>query len=127
MMTQNDPISALSSMHEYTKARYGKMSEARNMLDKVRREMDKLLRLGDMVTPEDVTKAAGNLVGHGLSAPAVAQLISDMPTQGGETLQAWIAKHDEDVTKRGAVVRPVHEVARHEMGLSALRLLCGQY
>ena len=109
------PVQALS-------AKYDKLTSARSTLDKVRVEMDSLVKLGDSVTPEDVIKAAGGLVAAGLEPAAVASLLGDMP-EGGQALQAWVAQHDQDVQQREAQLNQVHRAVRHQMGATAMRTL----
>src|SRR5215469_9796008 len=56
----------LRKQHDVAKAIYGKTVSAKNMLDRIREEMDKLTNMADTVTPQDVIGAAGRLVGHGI-------------------------------------------------------------
>ena len=118
----SNPVPGMAAEHDNLAAKYGKASEARDTLDKVREQMDSLVKLGDSITPEDVIKSAGALVGAGLEPNAMASLLADMP-EGGEALQAWIKQHDQDVTQREQQLDQVHGAIRHQLGASALRLL----
>jgi hypothetical protein len=66
-------------------------------IDSVRRELERLAELGDTVTVEDVIRGAGTLVGTGFAPTAVAQLLSTMPTTGGQAMQAWVSQQSEKV------------------------------
>ncbi len=104
-------------------AQYKKLAQARSMLDKVRKEMDELVELGDMIGPEDVIGAAGRLVGHGIGAGAMAELLADMPATGGEVLAAWISQHDQAVFEREQQLDVVLEGARHQLGVAGMHAL----
>lgn len=107
---------------EQTKAQHDKLSGAAGTLAKVRTELDSLVKLGDMVTVEDVIKGAGGLVAAGLEPKAVTGLLADMP-QGGEALASWLKAHDADVTAREQQLEQVHSQVRHDMGVKAMRVL----
>lgn len=104
--------------------RFEKLQEAVGRLRVVRQEMDKLLGLGDMVSEDDVVGAAAGLVAGGLTAPAVAGLLADMPT-APEAIKEWVAQHDQGVRAREAQLEQVMRLARHELAVSGLRQLIG--
>lgn len=114
----------LGGLHSIAEARYDKLSKAEGTLAKVRAEMDKLLALRDTVSEDDVIDAAAGLVAAGLTAGAVAGLLSNMP-EAPQALEAWVAKHDQDVQQREAQLQQQLVLARHEMGVSAMRALIG--
>jgi len=97
--------------------------QAFDVLDKVRGELDDLMNLGDMVRPEDVIQAAGRLVGHGFGAENLAQLLSDMPTMGGQGLASWIRMHDITVTQAEMQLRQASYVTQSRMGIAAIKSL----
>ena len=107
---------------EQTKAQHDKLLGAAGTLSKVRTELDSLVKLGDMVTVEDVIKGAGGLVAAGLEPKAVAGLLADMP-QSGEALASWLKAHDVDVTAREQQLEQMHSGVRHELGVKAMRVL----
>lgn len=115
-------IKPLMDAHDIAKAQFGKLAEARTILDRARVELTNLAKLGDMVTPEDVIKGAGKLVGAGMSPMALAKLMSDMPDQGPQ-LQAWLQTHATQLAAREAQLEPVLSHARHQLGVTALRAL----
>lgn len=113
-----------SSQHDDTNARYEKLSKADETLKSVRKIMDKLVSLGDMIQEDDVMDAASSLVAAGLTSAAVAGLLADAPANP-EGLQAWVVEHDADVTKREAQLGQVLANARHEMAVKGLKALAG--
>ena len=113
--------------HAYNRAVYGKLVDAARMLDHIRGEMDKLTVMGDTVTPEDVIGSAGRLVGHGVPARELAQILSDMPTQAGQGLAAWVAQNDALVTQQEAHVAQMREIAQYRMGASAMQVLAANH
>ena len=60
-----------------------------------RGELDELRKLGDQVQVEDVIKGAGTMVGAGFSPQALAQMLAQMPTTGGQALEAWVEQQDQ--------------------------------
>lgn len=118
------PLRALAEAHATAKAQFGKLAEARSMLDQAKTQLGDLTRLGDMITPEDVIKAAGRLVASGLSPMAMAKLLSDMPEKGDQ-LQAWLGQHVQDLAQREQQLDPVLEQMRHSLGVAAMRSLVG--
>lgn len=117
-----DMMAGLEKDHHLAAARYQKLAQARKLLDSVREQMDELAKMGDVVTTEDVVKAAGKLVAEGLTPVAMASLLADMPADG-PALAGWVAKHDQEVNQREAQLAPVLKLARHEMGTAALRTI----
>ncbi len=114
----------LAAVHDQAKATYDKLQESDGRLRAVRTQLDSLTKLGDMVSQEDVVKAAGHLVGSGLGAAALAGLLSEMPADG-EALQAWVQQQDQAVGQREAMASQQLALARHQMGVAALRQLIG--
>src|SRR5215469_12402864 len=90
----------LQQRSDIAKAIYGKTVSARNMLDHIRTELDRLTNLADTVTPQDVIGAAGRLVGHGIPAKEMATLLADMPTNAGQGLAAWVQMHDQNARQQ---------------------------
>jgi hypothetical protein len=87
-------------------------------------ELASLSKLGDSVTAEDVIQTAGRLVAGGAFTPGeAAAILSDMPTSGGQALASWVGMHLQQNLQTAQQVAQVHSVARHEMGISGLRLL----
>ena len=120
----SDMMQHFGGMQDQAAARFNKMKQACQTLAKVRGELDSLLALGDTVTQEDVVKAGSGLVAAGLSAPAVAGLLADMPPDG-EALQAWVSQHDQQTQAREAQAQHALAITRHELGLTAIRHIIG--
>lgn len=119
-------LDGLSEQHSQNKAKFNKLADAKKMLDKVRVELTGLARLGDVVTQDDVIKSAAKLVTGGLAPAAVAGLLADMP-ENSQALQGWVQGHVQEVSQREAQLAPVLASARHQMGVSALRVLAGHH
>lgn len=115
-------VSGMDALHEMTRSRYDKLAAAKSMLEKVKNELLPLAKMGDTVSQDDVIKAAGKLVGHGLGASAVAGILADMP-QDGQALAAWVAQHVIGIQQREAQLKPVLTATQHELGVHALQLL----
>lgn len=113
-----------TSQHDAALARYEKLAKAGETLAKVRKIMDGLTAKQDMVSEEDVLEGGSELVAAGLGAAAVAGLLADMP-QTSEGMQGWVQQHDQDVQKREAQLKQVLVLARHELGLTAMKTLIG--
>src|SRR5215467_12161246 len=91
---QGQPFADVHANLKYVQKQFDIGKKAQGVLDHLRRELDELMEYGDMVRPEHVIEAAGRLVGHGIGAAQLAQVMSDMPSQGGEGLASWIRMHD---------------------------------
>lgn len=114
----------LHEQHDQIKAQFGKLETADRMLQDTRAELSRLGDLGDLVTPEDVIKGAGNLVAKGGSPMEIAKLLSDLP-ESGPQIQAWLAGHEQVLAQHEAVLQPVLQAGRHALGVSAMRVLTG--
>jgi len=122
----NDPQEIpqfIRQSHEAVKSRWLKIDEAMKMTQAVRGELDKLLGLGTMVDSDDVIKAAATLVGKGVGAHEMASLLADMPQIDGEPIHLWLRANDMKLAQQEQALQPMHSLARHELGLSALRVL----
>jgi hypothetical protein len=112
----------MEALHDMTKAKYDKLAASKSMLEKVMKELMPLTKMGDTVSQDDVIKAAGKLVGHGLGASAVAGILADMPPDG-QALAAWVAQHVIGIQQREQQLKPLLTAASHELGVHALQLL----
>lgn len=121
---QSSLFSHFSGAHGNVQAQYEKLSKADQTLKQVRKIMDKLVALGDMIQEDDVIDAASGLVASGLTSAAVAGLLADAPANP-EGLQAWVQQHDADVTKREQQLAMVLANARHSMAVAGLKSLAG--
>lgn len=105
-------------------ARYQKLQKADETLQRVRKIVDKLGALGDLVAEDDVLEAASDLVGVGLTSSAVAGMLADVP-QNAEGIQQWVQGQEAQVGQREAQLEHVMKLARHELALTGLRGLIG--
>jgi len=101
--------------------------KAQQVLDHLRVELDQLMDMGDVVRPEHVIEAAGRLVGHGIGATQLAQIMSDMPSVGGEGLASWIRMHDMTVSQAETQLMQENNLLRHRMGVTGLRMMAEQH
>jgi hypothetical protein len=101
--------------------------KAQEVLDHLRTELDQLLDYGDMVRPEQVIEAAGRLVGHGIGATQLAQIMSDMPAIGGEGLASWVRMHDVTVTNAEQALIQQNNLVGHRLGMVGMRMLAQQH
>lgn len=83
-----------------------------------------LLAKGDTVNAEDVTEAAGKLVGQGEAPEMLAAILADMP-QGPGALAGWLKQHTQMLAQAKAQLAPVHEAMRHQLGVHSLHALMG--
>ena len=111
-----------SALHDQMLAQFNKFTQSRDMLDKVRVELTTLAKLGDTITPEDVIKGAGALVGHGMSPMELAGMLADMP-EGGQALAGWVASKAQAATQTEAKLSGMIQQARGHLGAAALALI----
>lgn len=114
----------LVAQHEQVKSQFAKLSQEHTQLQHVRLELDSLNKLGDMVSPEDVIKGAGNLVARGASPLEMAKLLSDLP-EAGPQIQSWLQTHEQVLAQHEAALAPILAAGRHELATSAMRVLVG--
>jgi hypothetical protein len=118
---------AFHAEHNYNKAVYRKLQQAKATFDHIRVEMDKLVEMGDTVSPEDVVAAAGRVVGHGVPAGDMASLLAQMPTMAGQGLAAWLAQQDQAVRAQELHVEQVSRIAQGRLAASAFRGLAAEH
>ena len=116
-------LAAMDQIHSANKAQFEKIDSSRQTLLKVRAELDKLQKLGDSVTTEDVIKAGGGLVAAGLTPKAVAGLMATLPQGGGEALAGWVQQHEQMLDQQEQQNQQMHQMAAHQMGVSAIHAL----
>ena len=116
-------LAALDQIHSGNKAQFEKLDKSRQTLLKVRAELDKLQKLGDSVTTEDVIKAGGGLVAAGLTPKAVAGLMATLPPGGGEALAGWVQQHEQMLDQQEQQNQQMHQLAGHQLAASAVNSL----
>ena len=117
-----DEMNPIQRSFEASQAQFGKIKEGLGHLENLRSGLDGLMKLGDLVTQDDVVKAGAALVGKGFGSHEIAALLADMP-QGGEALQQWIAMHDFQLRQMEMQAKAVMQQASHQMGVDALHVL----
>lgn len=104
-------------------AKYRVGQRAQQVVDHLRGELDNLMDMGDVVRPEDVIGAAGRLVGKGVGPQQLAELLSSMPTVGGEGLASWVRMHDATMRQVEMALSKENDMSRHQMGIAGMRSL----
>jgi hypothetical protein len=120
-------MTALEQQGKGLQAQYKDGMKAQEVLDHVRKELDELMDMGDVVRPEHVIEAAGRLVGHGFGATQLAQLMSDMPAMGGEGLASWVRMHDMVISQTEQALMQENNKLRYRMGVTGIRMLAEQH
>lgn len=120
-----DPLfNQLSAAHDQAKAMFDHTSDLFDKMKPIRNALDSLIKKGDVVSNEDVVKAASKVVSSGSMTPnEMAVLLSRMPSTEGPALAQWVQQMDQTVQAQEAQLEQGHAIARHEMGVSAMRLL----
>lgn len=121
------PQDLIEGRHQQLKAGYAKVKEHQATIDGIRRELDNLTKLGDMISPGDVVKAAGKIVGGGVAAPAMAEILSSMPNAGGQPLQEWVRRNEATFTGLEAQIGDLRSKMQHHLGVAGLRSLAAHH
>ena len=121
------PVSDVYVMHDRLRAAYEKLSELDGQYRRVRGEMDGLVKLGDMVDPDDVVKAAGRLVGHGLGAESIAEIMATMPPNGGQPLAAWVQQQDQRFGVMEQQLAGMKDGIQHQLLVAGVRVLAAEH
>jgi hypothetical protein len=85
----------VESNWEQAQAQHKQLMASQKRMNVAKSMLDKLKKMGDQVQVEDVIEGAGTMVGAGFSPQALAQMLAQMPTTGGEALQAWVEQQDQ--------------------------------
>lgn len=117
-------LGALQAPLDLAEAKYKKLGEALSMIGKVEAELGPLVKLGDLVSLDDVIPASGRLVAAGLPAPIVAGMMSEMPAIP-VGIAAWLRERLSNMEAKKAELLPARLAARHEMGVAALKVMAG--
>lgn len=119
----NALIARIRGGYDQAKSQHSKLLESAKRLDVVRSELDELAKLGDTVTPEDVIKGAGALVGAGFDPTQMATMLAQMPTAGGQALAAWVQQADAGAQQHEASMAQAMQQSKIHMGATALASL----
>lgn len=118
---------AMEAQHSAARAKLDKVEEIAQRQHAVREQLTHLITLGDLVNEEDVVKSASKIVATGVPPMAMATLLSEMPTTGGEALASWIAGQEQQFAAKEAQLNQVLTTMRYETGLAALRMLSAEH
>lgn len=104
---------------------YDRLREARGRMDTIQNVLGGLVKMGDMVTQEDVIKAASKIVASGVDAKGMAAMLADMPEKG-ELIAPWLAQHAQQINAKEQQLNEVLGSVQHHMGVQAVRQLMQQ-
>jgi hypothetical protein len=117
-------LGAAQAAHSQASAMFAQTGKAMSHIMNMGQELGALAAKGDVITPEDLIQTMGRLVADGAFSPGeAAGILSDMPTGGGQALAAWVQQHFQQNMQTAQQVSQAHNLARHEMGTSAMRVL----
>lgn len=114
--------SSINTAHKAARGQVSKLQDSLKIADQTRQELATLSALGDQVTPEDVIKGAGALVGKGADPMEMAGLLADMP-QGGQALSSWLQQHEAKLGQNEQALQQQLGTARHTAAMAALHSL----
>lgn len=112
----------ISSWLETLQAQFAKSGKALRLVGGFESQLEKLQKLGDTVSPDDVVEAAGKMVDQGADPLALAGLLADMP-DGGGAIAGWLAQHTAALAAQKSQLAAVHEALRHQLGVTSLHAL----
>lgn len=123
----NNAIAGFAKAHDMAKNMFDQTGTGVKNGQTVAAALQGLSKLGDMVTSEDVIKAAGSLVASGVhGASEMAQMLADLP-QGGEGISGWVNAKLQQNQANMQKIQQLHALTRHETAVSGLRLLAAQH
>jgi hypothetical protein len=86
-------------------------------------ELGYCLGKGPQVTLDDVLEASSRLVASGHFSPMeMATLLADAP-ENGPGIEQWAQRHLSQAETNMMQIEQMHQLSRHEMGVSAIRLI----
>jgi hypothetical protein len=120
--------------HDAAKAVHDHTTYAITSLGEARKDLDKLVGMGDAVTDEDVLQSMAKWTANGADPKALIALMSGDPSkgqppmpQGGEALKSWLAEHDQQMRATEERLKAAHQQAGQELGTAALRVLASDH
>lgn len=111
------------AQHDFVRSTYDQMKTTMGYLDHARQVLEALASEGDSVQPEQVIKAAGDLVAKGMDPHQIAGLLATMPQGGGEALASWLEQQSAALEAKEQKLSPMMDGIRQHLGISALHLL----
>jgi hypothetical protein len=114
----------LEAQHDAALSMYDKTSEWMWHQQTLADALSKLGKLGDLVTADDVIKAAGKLVSTGTHSPMeMASILADMPQAGSSAIASWLQTLAAKNAQTTQQVTAMHKQAQHKLGVAAMGLL----
>jgi hypothetical protein len=128
--TMNAPQSGAFSVEQHVgqnwdqaQAQHKQLMAAQKRMNVARSMLDSLKKKGDQIQVEDVIEGAGTMVGAGFSPTALAQMLAQMPTTGGEALQAWVEQQDQRARQMDTQLQQKIQVSAVHKGITAMAAL----
>jgi hypothetical protein len=117
-------MNPLEAQHDAALSMYDKTSEWMWHQQTLSDALSKLGKLGDLVTADDVIKAAGKLVSTGTHSPMeMASILADMPQAGSSAIASWLQALAAKNAQTTQQVTAMHKQAQHKLGVAAMGLL----
>lgn len=114
---------SLSSDNDRLQEQFDQLKSRDGTLSRVIVGMEKLVALGDTVTPKDVTERASGFVAAGLGPKAVAGVLAKMPVDSQEALANWCEEiFDSTVQMKQQLDQQLASVG-HQLATNGMRLL----
>ena len=122
----------LENMLTQAKAKLAAIEKTKALADTTRKEMDKLVALGEAVTTDDVLSGMAQLVGEGADPKVLIGIMQGGPQtppmpEAGPALAQWVLQQDQMVAEREqALEEPLH-AARYDVLTSAVHMIANHH
>lgn len=114
---------SLDSDNERLQEQFDQLKSRDGTLSRVIVGMEKLVALGDTVTPADVTERAAGFVSAGLGPKAVAGVLAKMPIDSQEALSNWCEEiFDSTVQMKQQLDKEIASVG-HQLATNGMRMM----
>ncbi len=123
--SHNEMMSGLGASFDAASMQHKKMVQATKLATLTRKTLDKLVAMGESVSPDDVIDAAGDIVGAGGDAKNMASMLADMPSSSGVGLAGWLQQKDLAFKQMEAQAKQSQAVADHQLATASLAHLLG--
>ena len=125
MALSNKPSDPAMDLLDKVRAQYDHISEVSSNLSMIGGKLDKLVKLGDVVTEDEIIKTAGEIVGKGLMpADQMAGLLADMPQNGGgAALAKWVGVHAQEIAQQMEMVGKLKNDVQYQLGVNGSHVI----
>ena len=125
MALSNKPSDPAMDLLDKVRAQYDHISEVSSNLSMIGGKLEKLVKLGDVVTEDEIIKTAGEIVGKGLMpADQMAGLLADMPQNGGgAALAKWVGVHAQEIAQQMEMVGRLKSDVQYQLGVNGSHVI----